>query len=441
MFHSATARRRLFFTLDRMRGGEISAHLADLANSAANPANAGKKSRQQLKEFLSHSTETTSFYREYKNAQDLSEFPVVPKQLIKERYDDFLSSAYNRKSLLPRRTSGSYGTPFTFWVTPSKRARQLAEIIHFSHRAGFEIGMRHAYTLVEKKPWWKRFMQNEITLDPTYLSPERLESHRKEILRQRIEFLIGYPSVIAPIAETCAAHGDNPASFCLQGVICIAEPLHEDVRARIKEVFGCDVLSRYATLELGVLAQQLRGERSFVANTATFHIEVLALNRDAPAPHGELGRIVVTDLYSHAMPLIRYDTGDLGVASSANGVLTLARVEGRQVEAVFSTAGVRVSPMSIINETEGNIAGVVQYQFIQKSAKQYLLRLVTLPEFPGPGTIEKRLQSILGEDAEILFEFPSSIPPLPSGKRPYIMSQWAPSPASQQFTPQPDVGR
>ena len=67
-------------------------------------------------------------------------------------------------------------------------------------------------------------------------------------------------------------------------------------------------------MENGILAQQkTASENEFIINWASYHIEILNIDTNELAPNGTVGRIVVTDFFNYAMPLIRYDTGDLGV--------------------------------------------------------------------------------------------------------------------------------
>lgn len=70
--------------------------------------------KRYLEELLQHAANTTEYYKEYKGTTDLSDFPVVTKKCIKENYDKFLSNAFSSTDLVRVKTSGSYGTPFTF---------------------------------------------------------------------------------------------------------------------------------------------------------------------------------------------------------------------------------------------------------------------------------------------------------------------------------------
>ena len=83
-----------------------------------------------------------------------------------------------------------------------------------------------------------------------------------------------------------------------------------------------------------------------------------------------MGRIVVTDLYNHAMPIIRYDTGDVGVISYESKCKTkgkvFTRVDGRRIDCIYSTKGEMLSPY-IVNNTLWRFEELKQYQFIQNA--------------------------------------------------------------------------
>ncbi len=423
MLHAALPRRAVFWALDRLKGGPISKHLADLQEFFRNPRTPGHIRTECLQPLLSHAAATTRFYRDYQGAAKLFDFPVIEKATIKKDIDSFLSNEFQRAELVPVSTSGSYGTPFTFHVTHEKRSRQRAEVIFFNQWADYDVGVRHILFRARKKLGITALMQNEIVLNPTYLTREWFESVRAELLQKKVEFLIGNPSALAALAHICESHGDKPEDFALRSIVTYTEPLPDSVRERIASALGCRVAARYSAEELGVLAHQTLEEKPYFVNSASYVVELLDLNDDTPAAPGHAGRIVVTDYFSHALPLIRYDTGDLGVSNDTGIVEKLDRIEGRRIERIWSTSDVLVSPIWI--DTVMRIQkGIVQYQFIQDGKSRYTLKLVTMPGFAGPEDLERQFREILGEDAEIRVDLCETIPPLPSGKRPFIINKF-----------------
>jgi len=270
------------------------------------------------------------------------------------------------------------------------------------------------------------FMQNRILMYSALLDKEWLEKQRQILLHERIKVFIALPSAAGVLAEYCRAKGDGPHSFRLKAITTMSEALSDRTRAALHQVFGCPVLSRYSTDELGLLAHECIGASHHHLNIASYIIEVLSLDSDEPVSPGKLGRVIVTDPFSHAMPLIRYDTGDLAVLgdSCSCGLPgpTLQRIEGRVIEEIVGTDGRRISPY-VINNVMKDLENIVQFQFAQQGAKSYALRLCTLPSFYQEELVRRRLLDILGAGAKLELNYVEQIPPLPSGKRPYIINE------------------
>src|SRR6185437_1041049 len=81
--------------------------------------------------------------------------------------------------------------------------------------------------------------------------------------------------------------------------------LYDFQRRLVEKVFNCAVAMEYGARDAGLLANE--------CPNGGFHIpaEGVLIEIDAPDSTG-LGEIVVTNLYSKAMPIIRYRTGDVG---------------------------------------------------------------------------------------------------------------------------------
>jgi phenylacetate-CoA ligase len=416
-----------FWALDFLQGSRVQDHMADLDRAFAHPDAALALSKHRIRALIEHACNTTVYYSQFKGARELSDFPLLQKKTIREHYDGFLSSAFDKASLIRALTSGSYGTPFVFLLTRDKKARQHAEIIYFGRWAGYDVGQPHAYVRVTNtKSRLKQLMQNELLIDPTVFTEERLEKYRQALIRRRNLVIFAYESSMKALGEYCLARGDNSESFSVKGILLMSEPLRESTRTVLHEVFGCPVVSRYSTEETGVLAQECNHESVHHLNFASYVIELLSQHSDAPAGPGEPGRVVVTDLFSHAMPLIRYDIGDLAVPGDACNCgrqgPTLQKIEGRVVEEICGTNGQRISPYAI-NMAMKEWEGIIQFQFVQKDATAYELRLQTLPSFNQEEPLYRLLQSLVGQDAELTISYVEEISPLPSGKRPYIINE------------------
>lgn len=210
----------------------------------------------------------------------------------------------------------------------------------------------------------------------------------------------------------------------MDGIITVSEVLTNDMRQMITKSFKCNPISRYTTNEFGVLGIEDSTGSFFSLNQCNFLIEILCLDNNEPVKLGQIGRIVVTDLFNKSMPLIRYDTGDLAKPFEIRkGIVTkIESVEGRRLAVIRNTKGEMVSSFEI-NKSLIGVSNIIQYQFSQEHKLLYTLKLVTDGEVDRE-LITKIYKDILGSDAQITMDFIQDIPPQRSGKRPYILQNY-----------------
>src|SRR5690625_220837 len=415
-------RKTMFRILQKIQKGNFFKNITYMEKNYGQVSN--NYNIQKFNNFLKHAINTTSYYKDYSKYQSLEDCPIITKDTIKDNYDDFISNKYKKDELIKATTSGSYGTRFTFLFTKEKKEVQRSDVIFFSKWANYDVGVKHGYVMSKSKPILLQFMQNQYYITPFKITEEWLEEEIKKIKSRKLKVLIGYPSSIGAIAKQMLSNNDF---YKLEGVITTAEVLTNKVKEDINKAFGVIPLSRYTTEELGVLGMECPEEQNLHLNNINFIIEVLDQNNKPVLP-GEQGEIVVTDLYSHAMPLIRYKTGDLAVLGKGTckcGLETpyLETLLGRQLEAIYDPDGNTVESMAI-NGRMRDIEGIRQFQFIQTGKAEYTLNIVKIKNSIDELEIEKRYKEIIGLNATIIFKYVDDIPPLKSGKRPYILQKY-----------------
>jgi len=169
-------------------------------------------------------------------------------------------------------------------------------------------------------------------------------------------------------------------------------------------------------MENGIIAQQEPNNTlEFTINWASYHLEILQWENDVPAPSGSLGRIVITDLFNYSMPLIRYDTGDIGAIDFEVSPPVLKQVEGRKNDVIFNTNGEPISSFIMINNYL--YEGIKQSQLIQEGKTDYLLKLQVSDNFHQEQDFIALYQGFLGKDANIKVQYVDALPLLSSGKR------------------------
>jgi phenylacetate-CoA ligase len=157
-----------------------------------------------------------------------------------------------------------------------------------------------------------------------------------------------------------------------------------------------------------------------------------------PAAPGEPGSIIVTDLTNRAMPILRYQIGDVGVTSDrqcpcGRGLPLLEKVEGREADYVVTTAGRLISGISLTENLAIEVPGAAQVQIVQERLDHFRFRIVRGPEF-APRSIDKLRQMVserFGAATSFECEYVERILPEASGKYRFCISH-VPNPFSSR---------
>lgn len=419
----------LFWIMDFIKGSPIKIHFKEVSNTFQIPFN--KESENNLIKILSHSIQTTKYYKSLSISSKLSDFPVINKAIIRESFDSFCSDKYNVSELIPVVTSGSTGTPFKVYHDKNKKLRNNADTIYFASRAGFTVGDRLIYMKIFARQkmaspfhYW---MQNIVPVDVIKLNDTQIAELIGQMEKSGSTFgFLGYSSALELVCKYLDKNRTEKVKANVKSIISMSESLNEYTKETTKKYFGISAVSRYSNLENGIIAQQEPdGSGRYLINSASYVVEILKMDSDEPAEPGKAGRIVITDLFNYGMPLIRYDTGDIGTFSteSDNGNQYLSSIEGRKLDLLFDTSGNLVSSY-IVYKNMWQYTEIMQYQLIQEGQKEYTFKINVEGSFTKEDRLVNEFKEYLGEDAVFNVEYVSEIPLLDSGKRRKIVNNY-----------------
>lgn len=386
-----------------------------------------KNADEQVENLLKHAQETTKFYKNYETLC-LEDYPVVNKRILIENFDNILSDKYKTKKLHTMSTSGSTGTPFTVVQDKVKRSRVIAAVIFFGKQCGYIFGEKQMFLRVWvksiKKNGLKKFLQNMVPVDISKLDDEKLKEIEEILIKEKkLSNILSYASTLEKLSKYLLSNKHNKEEFSVKSIISGSEVLQDETRENLKKVFGCNIVSRYANEENGVLGQEcIESNNEFHLNYADYYFEFLKLDEDIPAKDGEMARIIITDLYNYAFPMIRYDTGDLAIVGEStckNKGKVIKEIFGRRVDLVTNPKGEALSPHMITNNM-WEVEKVKQFKFTQMDKSKYKILLNVEVGFDSEKTLLDKFQKLLGDEAELEFEYTNEIPVLNSGKRKYI---------------------
>lgn len=434
--------RRKFWFQDWLKGAPIGRPYREIKFIQEHSREEGEPLRKAaLARLLKHAQAHTKFYSGY-SSFNLADYPVMNKMKLIENYERLRVADRDIPGqvgdVYVQKTSGSTGTPLTIYQDTRKRQRRIAELKYFGEMVGFKshdklIQLR-AWNRYQNKSFSQGKKENIVPFDISRMSDQDMKELFELIRKEKPICVRSYAGAFRHIADYAMRHQDEcPPSKSLHISIAGGEMLPDDVRPLVKKYVGGDIISQYANEECGILGQE-RTPTDDVAgvmylNFASYYIEILKMDSDEPAAYGELGRIVLTDLYNYAFPVIRYDNGDAGMFLPPNehshGYPILGKLFGRRLDVVYSTAGIPIHPIALGREFK-HYAEIRQWQFVQKAEKDYQVRIC----LAGGGAedsvkcITEPLKNLIGQDASLRFEFVNEIPVLSSGKRKMVVNEW-----------------
>lgn len=307
---------------------------------------------------------------------DINSLPTIGKKDIVENLEEFLPRG-QRKNVFWRKTSGSSGTPLSL----AKGAKTLGvmDAIMYRNYAWFQIDIGEKQgrywgaplnILDKTKSQIKDTLLGRLRFSPFDVSEQSCRDFYKKLVKASPKYIYGYSQTIYRFAKFLQQGNMNLGALNLKVVIITGEMIYANQLEVIEDVFKCPVSNEYGCTELGIIAMQCpsKGMHLMADN---LYIEFL--KGDKPAAPGEEGEIVLTELYSEIMPLIRYRLGDIGVKSEekcqcGRGLPLLKEIKGRADDFIVCADGRQVDPIVfeyILQEIPSSFGKILQFRITQ----------------------------------------------------------------------------
>lgn len=393
----------------------------------------------QLQALAAHTKEQTVWGRqhlpEHLTWESFAALPVLSRAFVQSHEHELTATRFPPEHGAAQQvvTSGSTGTPVRVWKSLLAGAiwQAVTARDHLWQQRDLTLTMS-AIRRMPAAPYpgltvasWGQAAQllggtgPSHVLDISTPAPQQidwLDAHSD------IAYLVTFPSNLAELLRLCEAQGLCAAQGkrwpALREVRTLSEPVADELRARCHEVLGVEIVDQYSTQELGYLALQRPDGPGLYAMSDTHIVEVLTEDGQHCVP-GEIGRVVVTPLHNFAMPLFRYDVGDLALVGEPGPMpyLVIDKIFGRTRNLLMAPDGTRRWP-NLGSRGLVKIAGVLQHQFVQVTAALIDVKLV-VPQPPSEDQ-EQAMRALLAERTpagiEFTFSYVDHIPRGPGGK-------------------------
>jgi phenylacetate-CoA ligase len=177
----------------------------------------------------------------------------------------------------------------------------------------------------------------------------QLDNYLDDILIAKAKVLRGLPQFLFWLAKRAQERELNfkhlKAILPYGGLAC------EEIVKVVTNAFSASYIDVYGTGEVGAIGCTITKENTIDVYQNLIYVEILGDN-NLPVKLGEIGKIVVTDLRNLAMPIIRYEIGDVGMAISCEGEnnqLSVIKVLGRTQEMYKNAQGNIISIRALQN--------------------------------------------------------------------------------------------
>jgi phenylacetate-CoA ligase len=364
---------------------------------------------EALQKILAHARQNCAFYKDLpviKDIDDLKQIPILTKKHV---HDSFEELSAKNVEFIQKWTGGTSEqvvirtnkdqTPFGWiqsryhsWQPKGTWKRQAViwgggELHHVKPRK--LIGNHLLFGSHEVYQFPIEWMTNEeTTLD--YLN--KMKGFKPTSIR-------GYASSLRALAYYAIKHGIKfPTLKC---VINNCEPISKDIRDIVRKAFGVEIFDFYGSQDLGSMGAECNKHEGLHLSEERYILEVM--------PDG---RYIWTDLMNYAMPLIRYENGDIGglsdkMCSCNRGLRLLSKVVGRTLQYLWTKQGDWMN-MTEINEAMyydvPNYLTLIEAHQVQQDEQgkiRLLLKAWDMKKLPDMSIIQKYFADRL--DVEVTY--------------------------------------
>ncbi len=430
---------------------------------------------QRLQEIVAHGVANIDYYRDsfskagfsgslLKDVRQFLSLPVTTKSAIRKNFPDRMV-AHGDQALDWKWTS-TRGTSDRLMAIQCFRKRDqiiAAEMLALTEDSSYRYGKpmvyippdacnalcgveglretsvaRHMGNMIFKRKWrdaeaisdlrglvMNNWIVNRTILPPIYFDqPSSLdqiaEKYVDDLRRLRPRMLKALPEYLSFLAGYLESHSDYRLKIPLLRPMGALMPQFE--KDRVARAFGGQVREDYGSAELGPMAFDCRQQNGMHLMTDQYFFELVDENRD-PQAEG-IGNLLVTDLNNYAMPLIRYEIGDLARIDHApcpcGRTTPRIFVEGR-VQSSLSAAGQILTDTCIRNFFQSQFQ-ISQFQVTESENGELEVAYVAPGHEVCKQQMAKKFGQLVGSDRFVRIRQLSVIKPAESGKFIYVKS-------------------
>ena len=359
--------------------------------------------QRQLHSLLQHAHQYSPFWRQRLAACGfdprqaapgfLQHLPVLSRQEVQESFESLRARwpGLEDAGVSVATTSGSTGQPVRVeranaLYAPLYEALLWTEVLWHGRDPTRKVAVLGSGLKDRSQPSWGPFYALNGwhgTCVVRKLDERPMMSHLAWLVEQRPDYLKCSPFVASELAQLALSHG---ITLPLQQIAIQSERVTPSQRRICLEAFGAKIVDRYSCEETGLIAIQCPEHDHLHVLNATVLLEIVD-EEGRPCVPGQVGRVLLTSLHSFAMPIIRYDLGDLaewGEPCPCGMTLpVIKRLWGRQRHRALLATG-ELLPMPFLGDDLGKVTALREFKITQYKGGELDLQVKTSrPLTPG----------------------------------------------------------
>jgi len=377
-----------FFNILKLKGFPVSKAQKQLHSIQSIP-NISDWQNKRKWEIFSHHFNSNSFYRQYIGHTPASweQIPMITKgDLNKIHYRRPLLNIFEQCFI--RQTSGSTGRPLTYSIDYYSHAFTWSLIANRYASLGLSLNDKQARFYGMHKNFHSRLTErskdllaNRYHMPILDLSDTSLGQWVEILARKQFKYLYGYSYPLITFAKYLNRNGITLKDYCplLKACIVTSEMCSPEEEQLMQTVFGIPCANEYGASEVGIIG--FGQTNNWLISDEQLLVEIVDDNDELVA-NGESGRILCTNLFNTATPLIRYEVGDLGKLEIRNNRRYLTELIGRKEEMAYLPSGKKAPGDTaffyIIQDFIRKHPQIIkEYRIIQHTLSKFEYQLIT----------------------------------------------------------------
>jgi len=400
-----------------------------------------KKSFTKLKKLCIYCNEHVPYYRqlfseigfrpeEMKRIEDFKRIPIMNKDVVREHFQELQSDEIKKMNTVLCSTSGSTGTPLKIYLDSNVNRAIFCKLWRlWEQEPAWHIG-KTLLTIdgdnveLANKKWYFNPKNRFLYFIPFHMKRSNIQMYYDVVKKYNPKIMKGYPSAIYAFGKYLES-ADLKLEF--KTIFIHSENLLEFQRDFFEKFFRSKVVVQYGNNEKAGLIYGCQNGRLHSQDDYAFHEILDKEGNDSPI--GEEGRLVCTNLYNYAMPLLRYDTRDLAnfddiQCNCGSHFRVVKNITGRASDVIHTKDG-RI--VSLIDSAFWKCDNIEMAHIYQPEKGKMVVYLVPAKNYSkdDEDTLMEGLVERCGSTMEIEIKYvkSSEIPRTPAGKVRFIISE------------------